>query len=115
MSNFFSSSIGKKLLMSLAGLFLCLFLLVHLGINLMLLRNDGGEVFRIAVGFMTTNVLIKVMEVVLFGGFMIHIAWAILLQVQNWLARPRNYAVINYSQSSFFSKYMIHTGAIILI
>ena len=101
--------------MSLAGLFLCLFLLVHLGINLMLLRNDGGEVFRIAVGFMTTNVLIKVMEVVLFGGFMIHIAWAILLQVQNWLARPRNYAVINYSQSSFFSKYMIHTGAIILI
>jgi succinate dehydrogenase / fumarate reductase cytochrome b subunit len=115
MSNFFSSSIGKKLLMSLAGLFLCTFLLVHLGINLMLLRSDGGAVFRIAVGFMTTNVLIKIMEVVLFGGFIIHITWAIILQIQNWLARPKNYAVTNYSQSSFFSKYMIHTGAIIMV
>jgi succinate dehydrogenase / fumarate reductase cytochrome b subunit len=101
--------------MSLAGLFLCTFLLVHLGINLMLLRHDGGEVFRIAVGFMTTNILIKVMEIVLFGGFLIHIIWAIILQIQNWIARPSLYAVTNYSQSSFFSKYMIHTGAIIFI
>ncbi len=115
MSNFFSSSIGKKFLMSLAGLFLCVFLLVHLGINLLLLRHDGGEMFKIAVGFMTTNILIKVMEIVLFGGFFIHIAWAIFLQIQNWIARPAKYAVINYSQSSFFSKYMIHTGAVIFV
>jgi len=115
MSTFFNSSIGKKLLMSLAGLFLCTFLLVHLGINLMLLRHDGGELFRIAVGFMTTNVLIKVMEMVLFAGFFIHIVWAIILQIQNWIARPSKYAVINYSQSSFFSKYMIHTGTVILV
>ena len=101
--------------MSLAGLFLCSFLLVHLGINLMLLRHDGGEVFRIAVGFMTTNVLIKIMEIVLFAGFIIHIIWAIILQIQNWIARPSKYNVINYSQSSFFSKYMIHTGAVILV
>ncbi len=115
MSNFFSSSIGKKLLMSLAGLFLCVFLILHLCINLMLLRNDGGEVFRIAVKFMTTNILIRIMEIVLFGGFIIHIVWALILQIQNWFARQSFYKVINYSQSSFFSKYMIHTGAVILV
>jgi succinate dehydrogenase / fumarate reductase cytochrome b subunit len=81
----------------------------------MLLRHDGGEVFRIAVGFMTTNPLIKIMEIVLFGGFFIHIAWALILQIQNWIARPSKFAVINYSQSSFFSKYMIHTGGIIFV
>jgi succinate dehydrogenase / fumarate reductase cytochrome b subunit len=101
--------------MSLAGLFLCTFLLVHLGINLMLLRNDGGEVFKIAVDFMTTNPLIKVMEIVLFAGFIIHIIWAMILQIQNWMARPGGYALSNHSQTSFFSKYMIHTGAIIFV
>jgi succinate dehydrogenase / fumarate reductase, cytochrome b subunit len=113
MSNFFSSSVGKKLLMSLAGLFLCTFLVVHLSINLLLLRNDDGAAFKVAVGFMTTNPLVKIMEVFLFGGFLIHIIWGAVLQVQNWLARPKRYAVTNYSQTSFFSKYMIHTGAII--
>ena len=114
MSNFFSSSIGKKLMMSLAGLFLCLFLLVHLGINLTLLLNDGGVVFQEAVEFMSLP-FVKVFEVILFGGFIIHIIWALILQVQNWMARPSKYAVTNSSQSSFFSKYMIHTGAVIFV
>jgi succinate dehydrogenase / fumarate reductase, cytochrome b subunit len=113
MSNFFSSSIGKKLLMSLAGSFLIVFLLVHLGINLLILRNDGGEAFKVAVEIMGSP-LIKVMEVFLMAGFAVHIIWALILQVQNWMARPGKYAVSNNSQTSFFSKYMIHTGAVIL-
>lgn len=113
MSNFFCSSIGKKLLMSLAGLFLIVFLLVHLGINLLILGNDNGEAFRVAVEFMGSP-LIKVMEVFLMAGFAIHIIWAFILFVQNMMARPQGYAITNNSQTSFFSKYMIHTGAIIL-
>lgn len=115
MSNFFTSSLGKKLIMSLAGLFLCVFLVVHLGINLLLLSNDKGEAFRIGVEFMTTNILIKIMEVFLFGGFLLHIIYGVILQIKNWLARPTGYAVSNHSQTSFFSKYMIHTGLIIFI
>jgi len=114
MSNIFCSSIGKKLVMSLAGLFLCLFLLVHLGINLTLLLNDGGVVFQEAVEFMSLW-FIKVFEVILFGGFLIHIIWGVILFFQNWKARPQGYAVTNNSQTSFFSKYMVHTGAIIFI
>jgi succinate dehydrogenase / fumarate reductase, cytochrome b subunit len=113
MSNFFCSSIGKKLLMSLAGLFLCSFLLVHLGINLLLLRSDGGEAFKAAVEFMGSPV-IKVMEIFLMAGFAIHMIWAIILFFQNWMARPQSYAITNNSQTSFFSKYMVHTGAIII-
>jgi len=115
MGTIFSSSIGKKLLMSLAGLFLCSFLVVHLAINLLLLRNDGGESFKIGVEFMTTNPVIKIMEFVLFGGFIVHIIWGLILQIENWMARPQRYAITNNSQTSFFSKYMIHTGAIIFI
>lgn len=114
MSNLFCSSIGKKLLMSLAGLFLCVFLLVHLGINLTLLLNDGGVVFQEAVEFMSLP-FVKVFEVILFGAFIIHIIWSAILTIQNMIARPQGYAVTNNSQTSFFSKYMVHTAVVIFI
>ena len=108
-----TSSIGKKLIMSLAGLFLISFLLVHLGINLLVLLEDNMY-FNKAAHFMGTNILIKIFEFVLFGGFIIHVIYALILQVQNWLARPVRYKVENLTnQTSFFSKYMIHTAIII--
>ncbi len=109
------SSITKKIVMALAGLFLISFLVIHLAINLLLLLNDNGEAYKAAVEFMTTNPLIKVMEVFLFGGFIVHIIIGLILQIQNWMARPVGYKVEGYSHLSFFSKYMIHTGAIIFV
>ncbi len=113
MAKFINSSIGKKIMMALFGLFLCVFLVVHLSINLLVLLNDNGEAYRKAVEFMTSNILIKVMEIFLFGSFFLHILYGIVLQIQNWKARPVRYAKVNHSQTSFFSKYMIHTGMII--
>jgi succinate dehydrogenase / fumarate reductase, cytochrome b subunit len=107
------SSITKKVIMSLMGLFLITFLLVHLGLNLTLITSDSKDTFNMAAHFMGTNPVVKIMEFVLFGGFIIHIFWGVLLFVQNWLARPQSYAVSNNSQESIFSKYMIHTGAVI--
>jgi succinate dehydrogenase / fumarate reductase, cytochrome b subunit len=112
---FFYSSITKKVVMALAGLFLISFLVVHLGINLLLLANDGGAAFMVGVEFMTTNPIVKIMEYVLLGGFAIHILIGVIIQIQNWMARPVRYKVEGYSHLSFFSKYMIHTGAIIFI
>jgi succinate dehydrogenase / fumarate reductase cytochrome b subunit len=63
---------------------------------------------------MVTNPLIQAMQWVLFGGFIIHILVGTVLQIQNWMARPTRYKVEGYSHTSFFSKFMIHTGAIIL-
>ncbi|KAF0199280.1 MAG: succinate dehydrogenase cytochrome b556 subunit [Bacteroidetes bacterium] len=108
------SSVTKKIIMALAGLFLISFLIVHLSINLLLLFDSSRESFNVAARFMATNPVIQVMQIVLFGGFILHILVGIILQIQNWMARPTRYKIEGYSQSSFFSKFMIHTGAVIL-
>jgi len=113
MSSIFTSSIGKKFILSLAGIFLLLFLLVHLGINLLLILFSSSEYFNIASHFMRTNILIKIFEVVLFGGILLHITYATILQIQNWIARPTGYKVANYSQTSVFSKFIIHTAVVV--
>ncbi len=95
------------------GLFLIIFLLVHLGINLLLIIFESRDPFNIAAHFMGTNIIIKVFEIVLFGGFLLHIIYGLIVQVQNWISRPIGYAKANHSQTSFFSKYMIHTAIVI--
>lgn len=105
---------GKKLLMSLAGLFLIVYLIVHLAINLLVLRNDP-EAFNRAAHFMATNPVIRVMEVILFGGFLVHMVYGVMVSLQNWFARPVSYSKSNNSQTSFFSKYMFHTAVIVTI
>ena len=109
------SSITKKIWMALLGAFLMIFLLVHLSINLFLLRQDDGEWFNAAAHFMGTNYVVKVFEVVLFAGFIFHILLGIILQVKNWMSRPVRYKISNRSTTPFLSKYMIYTGGIVLI
>jgi len=107
------SSISKKFVMALAGLFLLVFLPVHLIINLMLLKSDP-EPFNNAAHFMATFPLIKIVEVLLFATILIHVFYGIFLQIQNWLSRPVGYAGGNRSETTFFSKFMIWTGASVL-
>ena len=113
MSNIFTSSIGKKFWMALIGLFLCVFLVLHMSINLLLLLPDRSY-FDTGVYIMSTAP-VKVMEIFLFGSIALHMLLGLLLQIQNWLARPVRYAKKYGSETSFFSKYMIWTGGIIFI
>ncbi len=108
------SSLTKKFVMSFAGLFLITFLFVHLAINLLVLLPTTSS-FNIAAHFMGTNIFIKVFEVVLFGGIIIHVIYGLILQIQNWMARPIRYKVEGWSHTSPFSKFMIHTAVIIFI
>jgi len=100
--------------MSLAGIFLILFLLVHLTINLLVILFDDPMVYNRAAHFMGNNIVIKIFEIVLIGGLLLHVIYALILQVQNWIARPRRYSKANFSSTSFFSKFMIHTAGVIL-
>ncbi len=109
------SSITQKIWMALLGLFLMIFLVVHLGINLCLLRNDGGKWFTDAAHFMGTNYVVKVFEIFLMAGFIFHILLGIILQVKNWISRPVRYHINNRSYTPFLSKYMIYTGGIVLV
>ena len=101
MAGFLSSSIGKKLIMSISGLFLIMFLLVHLTINLMLFW--GAETYNAAAGFMGSNVIMKILEPILALGFIIHIIYSLILYIKNRKARPIGYAAFNQKNSSTWS------------
>lgn len=99
MSNLLTASIGRKLLMSVSGLFLVLFLFVHLILNSFLLLDglfgfeEVGQMFNAGVHFMGTNPLIKIIEPTLALGFLVHIVFSIILTIQNRKARgPQYYA-----------------------
>ena len=112
-SSHFYSSITKKIIMSLMGLFLLTFLLVHLTLNTFLLFDK--DLFNEGAHFMGTNPFIQVFQWVLFAGFAIHILYGIILQIQNWASRPKGYKRRAWMEQSPFSKYMIYTGVIIFI
>ena len=116
MSNFLTTSIGRKFLMSITGLFLVGFIGVHLSINLLLIFDDSGELFNSGAHFMATNPLIKIMEPLLGLGFVVHIIWSFFLEYQNWKARPVKYAKRNASDSSSWaSRNMLVLGALVLV
>ncbi|RJE75258.1 succinate dehydrogenase cytochrome b subunit [Reichenbachiella sp. MSK19-1] len=111
-----SGTIGKKLLMSLTGLFLILFLVIHLAGNLQLLAGDGGKAFNIYAYNMAHNPLIKFVSYGNFFFILVHIIDGIILTRQNKSARKVKYAVsTNDSKSSWASKNMALLGIIILV
>jgi succinate dehydrogenase / fumarate reductase, cytochrome b subunit len=113
-TNFFSSTIGRKLLMALTGLFLILFLVVHLIGNLQLLHNDGGRAFNVYAQFMTSNPLIKVVSYVNYFFILLHIFIAIVLSVRNRRARGVGYAVGN-NTSTWTSRNMGILGTLVFV
>ena len=110
------SSLGKKVIMALTGLFLISFLIVHCGINALIFYNDGGETFNKGAEFMGTNPIIRSMEIVLFIGIILHIYQALILTVENNKARPVKYTVNNASANSkWYSRSMGLLGTILLM
>jgi succinate dehydrogenase / fumarate reductase cytochrome b subunit len=114
-TSFFSSSVGKKLLVGLTGFFLMSFLIVHLYINLFLLKSDGGLTFQTYAEFMATYPLIRPLEIVLFAGFLFHIILGGWLWFKNRQVRPTRYAVNRASDNSALSsRIMFWTGSFVL-
>jgi len=112
MSTFLKSSIGKKLLMSLSGLFLIVFLAVHLTANLFLLA--GSDAYNTATHFMDTNPLIQIMQPVLAFGFLLHIVYGMIIELKNRASRPVKYSQTKRNgTSSWASRNMFWLGAVI--
>ena len=113
MSTIWFSSIGKKLVMSISGLFLIVFLLVHLIANLFYF--GGEEAYNAMCHFMDTNPVVLIMVPVLALGFMVHIAWATVITLMNRLARPVKYKTQSApSLSKWESRNMYILGLIVL-
>lgn len=112
----YHSSVGKKFVMGLTGLFLCSFLVVHLSGNFLLFKHDGGAAFDAYGMFMSTNLLIRTMEIVLFAGFILHLVTGTITWLTNRGARPEKYVRNDVSENStWMSRTMFLTGSIVFI
>lgn len=116
LSAFLNSSLGKKLLMSITGISLILFLIVHCAINAAIFLNDGGVTFNEAAEFMGTNPLIRTLEIGLFAGLLLHIYNGLQLWLNNKKKRPVAYAMVDgASNSTWYSRSMGLLGSLLLI
>ena len=79
--HYFTTSIGKKLVMGFTGLFLISFLIVHCYVNAMIFV--GEDAFNSAADFMGTTIAIRIMEVGLFAGILLHIVQGYMLAQKN--------------------------------
>lgn len=111
----FNSSLGKKLIMALTGLFLCTFLIVHLGGNLLLFRNDDGFGFNLYANFLTHFPPIEVIAYLLYLSILVHAVYALVLTIKNRKARPVSYAAVNKSPATWSSKNMGLLGSILFL
>jgi succinate dehydrogenase / fumarate reductase, cytochrome b subunit len=108
------SSIGRKLMMSVTGVFLVLFLLFHSVMNIVVIISPEG--YNAICGFLGANWYAIAGTSVLAAGFVIHIIYAFYLTYQNKLARGSEAYAVTSSQPgvSWASKNMVALGGVIL-
>lgn len=112
----FTSSIGRKIVVALTGLFLIIFLIGHVSGNFFLFKDDGGQAFNEYAEFMSSNQLIFVIRILLYITIIVHIVQTLLLTIHNRKARPVGYAVNNRQENSTWtSRNMGILGTLILI
>jgi succinate dehydrogenase / fumarate reductase, cytochrome b subunit len=112
---FLNSSIGKKFMMAVTGSFLLIFLIIHLVGNITLFFGPGA--FNAYVSTLDViKPLIRVIEVVLLGAFVLHIFNGLRLWLENKRARGITYKVNGSKENStVFSRTMFVTGSIVFI
>ena len=114
MANIFTSSIGKKLIMSITGAFLILFLTFHMIMNGALVFSD--DAYNAIVNFLGANWYALVGTVILAAGVVFHFVYAIVLTVGNLRARGK----VRYAETKrengveWSSKNMFVLGLVVL-
>lgn len=114
MSNFFSNTIGRKLVMSITGAFLLLFLLFHASMNIVAVFSP--EAYDAICKFLGANWYALAGTLVLAGGFFLHIIFSIVLTLKNRAARGnQRYAMTStHAKVSWASKNMFVLGVIVI-
>jgi len=117
-NNYFTSTIFRKILAALSGLFLILFLLGHLVGNLQLFIPgvEGQTQFNKYALFMTTNPAVKILSFVTYVSILLHVFLTLYLAIKSRQARPIAYAVSSgNSNSTWSSNNMAFLGTLLLI
>ena len=107
------SSIGRKLIMSITGVFLVLFLLFHSCMNIVVIISP--EAYNAICAFLGANWYAVAGTSMLAAGFVIHILYALFLSYQNWVARgPQRYTMKkNQKGISWASRNMLILGTVV--
>ena len=112
------SSLAKKYLMALTGLFLCTFLVGHVAGNLQLFIQgaEGQQAFNEYAEFMTTFPLVKLLSYLTYACVLFHIVDGIVLTIRNRKSRPVGYVKEKGSaNASWASRNMGVLGTIIAV
>ena len=99
--------------MSLTGIFLILFLVVHLSGNFKLFYNDGGEAFNHYTDFMSHNPLIQTVAKGLYLLIIVHTIQGILIAIQNRKAKGQRYKIQRTQKAPWASRSMALLGVLI--
>jgi succinate dehydrogenase / fumarate reductase, cytochrome b subunit len=111
-SNFYTSSIGRKIIMASTGVMLMVFLIIHLGLNATIFVGDRGILFDRIASFLHHNWGLHFIEILIFSGFILHVGQGISLTIENRSKRIITYEVNSASLAP--AKSMGILGAIIL-
>jgi succinate dehydrogenase / fumarate reductase, cytochrome b subunit len=122
-SHFFTSAIGRKIVMALTGLFLVSFLIVHVGLNSCIFNdlpyfneNDNGSMFNRAAHFMGNSLVVRILEIGLFAGLLLHAIQGYVVEIKNRSRRGRGYAKnLGERGSKWYSRSMAILGTLILL
>ena len=109
--------------MALTGLFLISFLIIHVGLNACIFNdlkwihpNDNGEMFNKAAHFMGSTIVTRLLEIVLFIGFIIHIIQGYAVEVKNRQRRGHGYQIgLGNRGSTWYSRSMAILGTLIFL
>ncbi len=109
-----NSSVGKKLVMSLSGLFLILFILFHMSMNIVAIFS--GEAYNAICAFLGANWYALAATIVLAAGVVVHFVYAIILTLNNYAARGnvRYEVTVKEKGVSWASKNMLVLGYIVV-
>jgi succinate dehydrogenase / fumarate reductase cytochrome b subunit len=92
----------RKSMIAITGLFLCLFLIVHLSANCILLLPEdiARELYNSYSTTLRENPLIKLVAYVLYLSIIIHVIYALLVTLRNKKAKPSKYALNHSGENS---------------
>ncbi len=110
---FYRSSIGKKLIVSLSGIFLVLFVIGHMAGNLQIYLGPDW-INSYAYKLHDLGALLWVIRAGLLALIVIHVVCTIQLSIANRQARPERYAVSSPTKSTIYSRSMVLSGLIVL-
>lgn len=110
-----NSSIGRKVVMSISGLFLILFLTFHMSMNLVAVISE--DAYNAVCKFLGANWYALVGTLVLAAGFVVHIIYAFWLTLQNRKARGNDRYAVNARPKNveWASQNMLVLGIIVLL